>query len=76
MKQETKHYQIYVKELLCNSPELSYIGGDGQQFYRSREIYLEIAIETHSCRAYKLKYQWNVYNQSTCDVLQSDNLIV
>ena len=71
-----EHDQIYVNNLLCVRPLLSYIGGDGQQFYRSRELYLEISIETNNCRAYNLQYQWKMYNQSSCDDLLIENEMV
>jgi len=69
---------LWVYELLCTRPELRFVGSVTEQprFYRSRTVYIETEIDAHGCTAYSVKYEWKMYKQNSCTVLDESNLQV
>lgn len=76
LSQVTNTVLVQIQKLVCKAPIITFVESiQSSRFFRSSTIYVEATVLIN-CTAYEVDYNWSIYMQSPCTLLDPGNLVV
>ena len=63
-----KSVRFEIKEVICEKPKLTVIGGENHEVLKSRAVIIEVAVDLHDCTVYEVSHHWRIIATPHCSI--------